>query len=423
MGNGVNMNKTYFFRKKLFAVIFLLIVYIYSGFNLYHTNGILLEAGESLVESLGTVLPESLGTPPVTPQSLENSINSNMLFRMNLIEIYGFVQVLLDKREFNNFTSIKDESGSLHYSTFYRERSDDYRENALRLRRLQDYVEKYGTKVMLVITPSKYNRKYVRLRMGLSPNDPDSVVDELLFYANQFGITTLDLRDSFPNNELDYPHTFFKTDHHWTVPAAFYASKVLRDKMNEEYGLDLDPDGYYTDHEKSYDSVTYHGGMLGSMGRKTGAVFSGVDDFTAYWPRFEGHFVRETMTNNGKIERLSGSFEDTFINKDALDDRRDIYSKSQYSLYLNELRVFESIVNEDEPDGPEIFMIRDSYFSPVISFMAPYCSRIDAMWSLEESDAIDIETYVKENRFDYIIMEVYPYNIEDAAFNFFKGEK
>jgi len=404
--------KDYFFRKKLFAVIFLLMIYTYAGFNLMNNPAGLLS---NVRVALNNGIPDTA--------KLESSINSNMLFRMNFIELYGFIQVLLDKREFNNFTSIKDESGALHYSSFYRNRSDDYRENALRLRRMQDYVEKYGTHVMLVVTPSKYNKKYVRLRTGLSPNDPDSVVDELLFYANQFGITTLDLRKSFPNSELDYSHTFFRTDHHWTVPAAFYSAKLLRDKMNEEYGLTLDPEGYYTDHNKSYEEITYKGGMLGSMGRKTGAVFSGVDDFTAYWPKFEGSFARESMTNDGRKIRLAGSFEETFINKDALDNRNDLYSGSQYSLYLNELRIYESIINKEKPDGIKLFMIRDSYFSPVICFLSPLCSRIDAMWSLEESDAIDIESYVKENRFDYIIVEVYPYNIEDAAFNFFKGEK
>jgi len=33
---------------------------------------------------------------------------------------------------------------------------------------------------------------------------------------------------------------------------------------------------------------------------------------------------------------------------------------------------------------------------------------------------LDIESYVRENKFDYIIMEIYPYNINGDAFNFFK---
>ena len=58
----------------------------------------------------------------------------------------------------------------------------------------------------------------------------------------------------------------------------------------------------------------------------------------------------------------------------------------------------------------------------VFAFLAPMCSELDAIWSLEESHVLDIESYVKENEFDYIIMEIYPYNINGDAFNFFKGD-
>ena len=69
-----------------------------------------------------------------------------------------------------------------------------------------------------------------------------------------------------------------------------------------------------------------------------------------------------------------------------------------------------------------MFMIRDSYFSPVISFMIPMCGQIDAIWSLEEMEELDIEQYIRDNRFDCIIIEMYPYNIGDDAFQFFKDE-
>ena len=56
---------------------------------------------------------------------------------------------------------------------------------------------------------------------------------------------------------------------------------------------------------------------------------------------------------------------------------------------------------------------------PVITFFAPLCGEIDAVWSLEAVDDLDIETMVLENQYDYIIMEVYPYNISAEAFQFF----
>ena len=252
-------------------------------------------------------------------------------------------------------------------------------------------------------------------------NDPNWIVDEMMFYLNRLGVETLDLRQSIPNEELSYEEAFFKTDHHWTIPAAFYATCEVVDKINDSFGENLDPQGYYTD-IKNYDIVTYRSGMLGSMGRKTGANFCGIEDFTALWPRFEGDYTRESMTQGGQSNKKQGSFIEVLMESSVLTDKTDIYSDSQYSLYLNGLRIYEKIVNEENPEGSKIFMIRDSYFSPVISFLMPMCGQIDAIWSLEDTRELDIESYVKENEFDYIIIEVYPYNINSSAFNFFKED-
>src|SRR5699024_9726334 len=161
-----------------------------------------------------------------------------------------------------------------------------------------------------------------------------------------------------------------KTDHHWTIPAAFYATCEVVDKINDSFGENLDPQGYYTD-IKNYDIVTYRSGMLGSMGRKTGANFCGIEDFTALWPRFEGDYTRESMMQGGQSNKKQGSFIEVLMESSVLTDKTDIYSDSQYSLYLNGLRIYEKIVNEENPEGSKIFMIRDSYFSPVISFLMP----------------------------------------------------
>ena len=344
---------------------------------------------------------------------------------MNFIETYAYVQTLLDKRECNNFTYIKDEAGYLHYASFYREEDTRYFEYALRVKRLQDAVESKGTKVLFVVPPGKYDKENTEFRTGMPVNDPDYIVDEMMFYLNRLGVETLDLRESMPNETLSYDETFFKTDHHWTIPAAFYATNEIVDKIEESFGEDLDPTDYYMD-IRNYDKVTYKSGMLGSMGRKTGANFSGIEDFTALWPHFTGNYHRECMMETGKTVEQEGSFTEVLMDTSVLTEKTDIYSDSQYSLYLNGLRVYEKITNEDNPDGAKVFMIRDSYFSPVMAFMMPMCGEIDAIWSLEEMNELDIESYVQENTFDYIIVEVYPYNINNSAFNYFKedvGEK
>ena len=397
--------KKYMLKKKIFAAVFLVVVFGFSLLNMIHT-------WEPLKNLYRTA-------EELTPQGIETCMEENLYGRMTFIETFGLVQTLMDKREYNNFAMIKDEEGYLQYASFYREADTEIFRYALRVKRLKDYADTRGTKVLFVVAPSKYSTGYTTLRTGMPVNDPENTVTELLFHLNRLGIETLNLGEVMPNKNISYEETFFKSDHHWTVPAAFYATGVLADKLKESFGVELDTEHYYTD-MKSYEERTYLGGMLGSMGRKTGAVFSGVDNFTALFPRFEGSFYRESMSNSEREEVREGSFEEAFMDEKVLTDRTDLYSSSQYALYLDELQIYEKIINNNEPDGSSIFMIRDSYFSPVIAFMMPMCREIHAIWSLEESDQLDIETYIKENDFDYIIIEVYPYNIGDAAFNYFK---
>lgn len=395
----------YILKKKIFAIVFMLTVFPYSIVNAIHSWDEI-----ELVTS----------TNDVRISDIESAITSSMYGRMNFVETYGFVQVLQDKREINNFNIIKDESGYLHYASFYQDEDDHMFEYAMRVKRMQDYVEARGTKVLFVVTPSKYQPEKSVFREGMPVNDTTDTINELLFYLNRLGIHTLNLGELIPNREISYEETFFKTDHHWTVPAAFYATKEIVNTLKKDFGVDLDPDKKYTD-INSYKQITYKGGMLGSMGRRTGGVFSGVDNFTALWPEFEGSYYRQSMTNDGNMVKYSGTFEKTFMNLNALTDRQDLYSGSQYALYLNELRIYEKTINNEKQDGKTIFMIRDSYFSPVISFMMPMCREIDAIWSLEKSGKLNIENYVRENKFDYIIIEVYPYNINSDAFQYFKG--
>lgn len=403
--------KKYILKKKLFAVLFLAVLFLFSILNFVHS-----------FQPLKELLTDPESCTVAMPTELEESINENLYGRMNFLETYGLVQVLLEKRECNNFTSIMDEDGFLHYASFYQEDDPQIFEYAMRLKRMQDYVAGYGTKVMFVVTPGKYVPGQTAFRPGISVNDPNPAVDEMLFYLNRLGVETLDLRESLPNENLSYEETFFKTDHHWTIPAAFCATQEIVKKIQESFGEDLDPEDYYTD-ISNYEVMTYKKGMLGSMGRKTGAVFSGIEDFTALWPRFTGDYYRESMFRDvSSLLTREGNFAECFMNLEVLKNP-DVYADSQYSLYLNGLCTYEKILNRENPEGPSFFMIRDSYLSPVMAFMMPMCGRIDAIWSLEETEELDIEEYLKGERFDYIIMEIYPYNIESQAFHFFIGEE
>lgn len=412
------MKKAYLLRKRLFAILLIVVLYSYAAVNMVYGYD---EWYEEIEEELDGGI--SLETAPEAAQQIvkevDESIVEEMYARMNFIETYAYIQVLLGKHEYNNFSFIKDKDGYLHYAAFFREDYNDIEEYAKRVKRLQDSVESRGTKVLFFAAPAKYVRGETEFRTGMPVNDPYAVVDEMLFYLNRYGVETVDCRKYIPNNSLPVEEAFFRTDHHWTIPAAFAATQVLVEQMNEKFDANLDPDHFYMD-PAQYEKVVYRRGMLGYMGRKTGAGYSGIEDFTALWPRFENHYDRYCMTETDKLQHFRGTTEQALMNTGVLYQNESVYSNSQYSLYLHELRSYERIINEDNPDGCRILAIRDSFFSPMMVFLAPVCGQLDAIWSLEESDQLDIESYVKENEFDYIILEIYPYNINESAFQFFK---
>lgn len=407
--------KIYFRRKKFLAVILTAMIFAFSGMNLY-TYG---EKYLADIERICINVAEGRNTLTRAVEKLEESLTGDMYAKMNLIEVFSYTNVLLDKREINNFEYIKDENGSLHYAQFYKEHDTEIFEYAMRINRLKDYVSENGTNVMFVVAPSKFLLSSDTLRMGLPINNPQENVNELLFYLNRLGIDTLDLNNYIPNGTVTYEDSFYRTDHHWSVDAAYYSSQILADRLTADYGLDMDTDTYLSD--DAYTRVTYKDGMLGSMGRDTGICFSGLDDFTAYYPNFRMNFYRYCIEDYDIKYEFEGDITETLYSLDQLCSSEDIYEVSQYGIYLNELEVYEHIVNRENPNGPKILFIRDSYFSPVITFLAPMCSEIDAVWNMDKSKHVDIDEIISENTYDVIILEYYPYNIEDSGFSFFKG--
>lgn len=208
------MKKYYILRKKVFAIIFFVFLFSFAGVNAFGQRKEVLEA---VKEQLAGI---KKGQAPDVSE-IEEEMSEELVGKMYFIETYGCLAEVLGKKEFNNFSYLKDDSGMLQYASFYREETEDWAEYAMRVRRLQDAVSGKGTKVLMVIAPSKYIAGTTEFGPGMPANDPSDRMDEFLYYVNQYGVEILDLRKAFPNEQLTYQETFYKTDHHWTLRAAF----------------------------------------------------------------------------------------------------------------------------------------------------------------------------------------------------------
>lgn len=406
--------KQFFIKKYIFAIIFLLILF---GFGIFNAVNQFDEMKKTINKNSNIKKYDDIKK---LIKKVENTTNSELLGKMYFIEAYGYTQELLGKKEIDNYKYIKDNNGFLYYASFYREKDESLKEYAKQIRRLKESVENKGTKTLFINTPEKYNKDYSDFNKGYPISDTNKIQDEFLMYLHNNRVDTLDLRNEILNSGLPYDKLFYKTDHHWTVEASFIGFSKIVDEMNSKYNANLDPEYFYRD-INNYNQYSYPQSMLGSMGRNTGINFSGLDDFTLIVPKFKTNLVWEAKDLDGEKKYKKGSFDKSLLQMDLLTANKP-YSISKYDTYIETINPWDKIVNKNNPKGPKILCIRDSYFSPTLSFMSSVCSEIHMIWPLATSNAVNIEDYIKKNDFDYILVELYPHNIKKEAFTFFKAD-
>jgi hypothetical protein len=208
----------------------------------------------------------------------------------------------------------------------------------------------------------------------------------------------------------------FKTDHHWTIEATFEVFRALVKKLDDDYGANLDPDGFYSD-IANYNVRKYQNCFLGSLGRRSGIVFSGFDDFTLIWPKFKTDFRKDYIDTKGRNSR-EGELIDSLMSLQYMNGANG-YDSMVFNVYESGYS-WAKITNKMNPNGPKLFMIHDSQAQPLSAFLAPLFSEIHLTWPLADGTKMDIEQYVRDHagEFDYIIIGTFATNL--GAGDFFK---
>ena len=401
--------KRFFVKKYIFAAIFLTVWLMFSAANFIVGADQWYDLYEDLTE-VNTVLELEDWI-----SSVESDVNEELLGSENFVDTYGYVQKLFDKREFNNFSFVQDDDNMLYYGSTWSLETDGLEEYANRVQRMKEYVESFGAKLLVVLPPSKILTGVSEVSRTWPLNDPNARMDKFLTLLEQRDVDAMDLRVTMRRSGRTLDELFFKTDHHWTPLAGFYAAQEIVNQIRDRFGDDWDPIGFYMNLD-NYNTYTYIGCMLGSSGRNTGAIYSGLENYTLMWPKFSTNF---TWTDYERDTTREGTFTESLMDSSEL-EIDDLYDSSANRLYLHEVSDRDRIVNHKNPNGPKVKVLRDSYFSTTASFLAPMCSEIDMMWTRAASEEYDMEEFVLEGDYDYLILEVYPYNLDDESFDFFQ---
>jgi hypothetical protein len=330
------------------------------------------------------------------------------------IESYGFMQKLLFKEEENNFEVIQDTDGKLHYA-FFAEEANEVSSIVRTVNILNWKLIPSKADLVVLMPPDKVIEGYTQFSEGLPYSYSNETADNFLLKLEESGISTFDFRDKLNTSKLDKSKIFFNTDHHWTVESGFWAFTELVNYL-EDRGYQLDPENFYTD-ASNYNFITYPESYIGSMGRKTGVLYGGVDDFTLIYPKFKTEYNYTAVSPGVNIE-TSGRFEDALLNGYAfnLKDYDSIMNADKYFSYLYGNQAFVSIVNQNNPDGIKVLMIKDSMSVPMASFLSTVVKEIvliDPRYYKE-----DIAQYAHEEKFDLVLVSIYPPNLTDEFFDY-----
>lgn len=232
---------------------------------------------------------------------------------------------------------------------------------------LQRYLKSEGIEFLYCSVPGKECRENSQLPAGVEITNEN--IDLYINALKNYNVNFIDMRELIHQDGMEHYSLFYKTDHHWNVKAGMWAASAIEDELSEMYGIEMEnPSSFGTFTEKVYENA-----MFGSEGQAVTHVIEESEDFSIYYPDFGTAFRLEIPDYEIDEE---GSFEDIFIDYEGLEEVIAEGGGYAYEKILYGNRPYEKITNLNNPDGPKIFVIKDSFGIAVAPYLALSCSEL-----------------------------------------------
>lgn len=402
--------RKYFTVRIVSAIIFLVVLLGFSVINIFYLQ-------KEIINEAKVYIEENLSVKELI-NNIETKINDKIFKKEFFIEAYGYIQKLMNKDEFSDFTIVKDDSGKMHY-TYFSNGPNETEELVERTVKLSNELKNNGVNFVYLMTPEKYIEGVTEFPTGIPYAYHNETADNFLAELKKNGVDYIDFRENILASGVDSDKLFFNTDHHWTIETSFWAFTELINQLNEKYSLNLDEDNFYRD-IKNYNSIIYLQCFLGAMGRKTGILYGGVDDFTLIYPKFNTSYKYYTYSETEEFE-LNGRFEESLILTDLFKEDIDLLNaeSDKYFTYLFGNRPFVQVINNNNLDGLKVLFVKDSLIVPTAAFFSSICSQMDLI-DPRYYDG-DIVEYAKSQNYDFVFLSIYPQNLTESFFPFFEN--
>ena len=210
---------------------------------------------------------------------------------------------------------------------------------------VNDLVYNLNVPVYFGIIPSSTEIWSDRLPAGAPTADEKTIIDDLYDTVQTFTIDMYSALEEHKDEEI-----YYRTDHHWTSLGAYYGYTALMEAMGME-AVPLDESA----------KVTVSDSFYGTTFSTSGVRWVAPDHIDRY---ISGDGVKVTGYPEGSPVE-SSLYVDSYLDK-----------KDKYSSFLGGNQPLGVVKNANNPDGPRLLIIRDSYADSLVPFLTPHFSEI-----------------------------------------------
>lgn len=340
-----------------------------------------------------------------TSQLITNALNAteaegylcdNIFAKDAFVNIYGLFQNvmhvnIIDDKD-NGFL-VKQDNGQLVNVGVQKYQIMDSQNRLDNMLSFNQYLKSCGVECVYFQMPAKNSKNENHLPKGVRDYG-DEMRNYTTEYLSNGGMSVIDLRNEFENAGFLLQDVFFNTDHHWKPKYGFIANGIITEYLSQ-HGLELsemalDINNYTVD--------TYKDWFLGSIGKRVGIYYAGVDDIDLIYPNFETYL---------SFGDRHGAFLESMIEySDHCNIKeKDYFRINQYEAYTGGNYPFIEIKNDMSPNNKKIIIIKDSMSNVIIPYLALQCeylADIDLRY-LQEVDMDSMKVYVDNFKPDIVI--------------------
>lgn len=279
------------------------------------------------------------------------------------------------------------------------------------LAEFSDFLENGGIEFLYVQAPHKTDLSGENMPVGLV-NTSNENADAFLKNLSEKGVETLDLRPILAPDAETAKKYFYNTDHHWNNDGAFLAYGEILSALNEKFP-EANIDMSYAD-ESNWETTVYEDRFLGSLGKRVGIYFGGVDDYKLYTPKFETDMY--FSVNQKRTIFQKGDFVTANVLKDKyLTNTPDYFAENTYCTYIGGDYPLVQHRNSLVKNGLKVLIIKDSFTLPIQAFLSTAVQEIDVL-DPRHFKNISIAEYAELTQPDIVIMMTNPSVMTDSKY-------